>query len=209
MAQSAAKGDLALDVDEDELEASLTFTPDKDGAEWTAEKILRVLMDARIGGFNQKRAEELTQKFGRAKGKLKEVVASGTPAEPPRPELPEWADMPMPPELSELVASVAAEAPPPLLYKLRVETVKVERTVRKPGALPFLPPKVEKVQAIEKRERREQVFPDATVIRTGWASRGERVGILSQAKPGKPGGPFSASRSSPPRTMVPSTSGPA
>jgi uncharacterized protein (DUF342 family) len=187
MAQTAAKGDLALVIDEEELEASLTFTPDKDGAEWTAEKILRVLMDARIGGYNQKRADELVQKFGRAKGKVKEVVASGTPPELPQPEMPEWADMPLPPELAELVSRAASEAPPPLLYKLRIETFKVEKTIRKPAALPFLPPRVEKVQSIEKREKRERVFLDETVLRTGWARRGERVGILSQAKPGKAG----------------------
>ena len=124
MAQSAAKGDLALAITEDELEASLTFTPDKDGAEWSAEKLMRVLMDARIGGFNQKRAEELVQKFGRAKARTKEVVASGQAAVPPQPEQPEWAALAVPPELAELAASVVAEAPPPILYRVRVETVK-------------------------------------------------------------------------------------
>ena len=187
MSPSVAKGVLALAIDEDELEASLIFTPDKDGAEWTAEKVLRVLMDARIGGYNQRRAEDLVQRLGRAKGKVKEIVASGVAPEPPKPESPEWADMPMPQELAALAESVAAEAPPPVLYKVRIESVKVEKTVRKAAALPFLPPKLEKVQTIERREKREQVFPDTTLVRTGWARRGERVGVLSQAKPGKPG----------------------
>ncbi len=187
MSPSVAKGAIALAIDEDELEASLIFTPDKDGAEWTAEKILRVLMDARIGGYNQRRAEDLVQKLGRAKGKVKEIVASGVAPEPPKPELPEWADMPMPPELAELAQRVVAEAPPPVLYKVRFESVKVEKTVRKAAALPFLPPKLEKMQTIERREKREQVFPDPTLLQTGWARRGERVGLLSQARPGKPG----------------------
>jgi uncharacterized protein (DUF342 family) len=187
MAISAAKGDLALAIDEDETEASLTFTPGKDGAEWTADKVLRILMDARIGGYNQKKAEDLVQKFGRAKGKVKEIVAAGIPAEPPRSEMPEWAELPVPPELADLAASVAAEAPAPILYKVKVETVKVEKTVKKPSALPFLSPKVEKVQTTEKRETRERIFPDAAILRTGWAKRGERLGILSQAKPGKAG----------------------
>jgi Predicted polymerase, most proteins contain PALM domain, HD hydrolase domain and Zn-ribbon domain len=187
MAASSVKGDIALAIDEGELEASLSFTPDKDGAEWTAEKVLKILMDARIGGYNQKRAEELVQKFGRARGAMKEIVASGTPPEIPIPELPEWSDLPMPAELAELAAQTAAEAAPPLLYKIHVETIKVEKTVKKPGALPFLPSKVEKVQTTEKREKREQVFPDPTVLRTGWAKKGERVGILSVSKPGKPG----------------------
>jgi uncharacterized protein (DUF342 family) len=187
MPQSAAKGDLALAIDEDGLEASLTFTPGKDGAEWTADKIMRILMDARIGGFNQKRAEELVQRFGRAKAATREVVASGVAPVAPRPELPEWSELPVPPELAPLVAATLAEAPPPILYRVRVETVKVEKTVKKPAALPFLPPKIEKVQTTERRERREQVNPDPTLIQSGWAVRGSRIGILSLAKPGKPG----------------------
>jgi hypothetical protein len=187
MAQSAAKGDLSLAIEEDETEASLGFIPDKDGAEWTADKVLRILMDARIGGYNQKKAEELVQKFSRAKGKLKEIVASGTPPELPVPEVPEWSELEVPPELAELAASLPAEAPSPILYKVISETVKVERTVKKAAALPFLAPKAEKVQVTEKRERREQVFPDPTILKTGWANRGERLGILSQAKPGKAG----------------------
>jgi uncharacterized protein (DUF342 family) len=187
MAQSSAKGDLALAIDEGELEASLTFTPDKDGAEWTADKVLRILMDARIGGFNQRRADELVQKYARAKAKVTEAVASGTPVEAPQPETPEWAKLPVPPEFSALAAAVVAESPPPVLYKVRFETVKVEKTVKKPSALPFLPPKIEKVQTTERREKKERVYPDAELVGSGWAKRGERIGILSQARPGKPG----------------------
>jgi uncharacterized protein (DUF342 family) len=187
MAQSVAKGDLALSIDEDEIEASLSFTPDKDGAEWTAEKIQRILMDARIGGFSPKRAEDLVQKLGRARGPVKEIVAQGIAPDQPKPELPEWSEMPVPPELAALASEVASQAPPPILYKVKVESVKVEKTVKKAAALPFLAPKLEKVTTTERRESREQVFPDPTVIQSGWVSRGQRIGILSQAKPGKTG----------------------
>jgi uncharacterized protein len=187
MAQSVAKGDLALSIDEYEIEASLSFKPDKDGAEWTAEKIQRILMDARIGGFSPKRAEDLVQKLGRSRGAIKEIVAQGVAPEQPKPELPEWSEMPVPPELVALASEVAAGAPPPILYKIKVESVKVEKTVKKAAALPFLAPKVEKVTTTERRESREQVFPDPTVIQSGWVSRGQRIGILSQAKPGKAG----------------------
>jgi hypothetical protein len=187
MAQNTAKGKLEFSLDEEEIEAKLTFTPDKDGAEWTAEKVMRVLMDARIGGFNQKRAEDLVLKFSRAKGAIKEIVAAGTAAELPMPEVPEWSDMPVPPEFTALAAEVAADAPPSILYKIKVENVKIEKTVKKPAAFPFLAPRVEKVQVIERRERREQIFPDMTVLRLGWVVRGARIGILSQAKPGKAG----------------------
>jgi len=187
MAQSTAKGDLSLAIEEDESEASLAFTPNKDGAEWTAEKVLRILMDARIGGYNQKKAEDLVGKFSRAKGPLKEVVASGSPPELPQPEMPSWSDMDIPADLADLAASSASEAPPPLLYKVRVESIKVEKKVKKPAALPFLAPKIEVVEVVEKREKREQVFPDTTVLRIGWAKKGDKLGTLSQAKPGKTG----------------------
>jgi Predicted polymerase, most proteins contain PALM domain, HD hydrolase domain and Zn-ribbon domain len=188
MAASVAKGDLSLSIDEDELEASLSFTPDAaNGAEWTAEKLLRVLMDARIGGFNPKKAEELVQKLGRARGQLKEIVAAGIAPERPQSEQPEWSELAMPPEYATLAQDLLAEAPPPILYKVKVENVKVEKTIKKPAALPFLAPKIEKVTTTERRESREQVFPDTTVMRTGWAKKGERIGILSQSKPGKPG----------------------
>jgi uncharacterized protein len=187
VAQSVAKGDLVLSIGEDELEASIEFTPDKDGAEWNAEKVMRVLMDARIGGYNQKRAEELVQKLGRAKGKVKEIVAEGEAPEAPRLELPEWSELPVPPEYAELASAVVSEAPPPELYKVRVETVKVEKTVKKAAALPFLPPKFEKVASTERRETRERVQLDAAVLSFGWATKGARLGILSQSRPGKPG----------------------
>jgi uncharacterized protein (DUF342 family) len=185
--QNSAKGDLALAIDEAGLEASLTFTPDVHGAEWTADKVLRVLMDARVGGLNQKRADDLVQKFARSKGPTKEIVASGVAPVLPVPELPEWSDLPVPPELALIVAETLAQAPDPVLFRVKVETVRVERTIKKPAALPFLPPKIEKVQTTEKREKREQVDPDPMVVRSGWAERGARIGVLSTAKPGKPG----------------------
>jgi uncharacterized protein len=187
MAVAAVKGDLALDIDEDELQASITFTPDAEGAEWTAEKIMRIFMDARIGGYNQKRASELLQRLARAQGSVTQVIATGTAPEPPVPEFPEWVEMPIPPELAALASEVAVEAPPPLLYKIKFETIKVEKIVRKPAALRFLPPKVETVVTTERREKREQVYPDIAVLHLGWVRQGERIGILSQAKPGKAG----------------------
>jgi hypothetical protein len=187
MAQAVAKGDLVLSIREDELEASIEFTPSPGGAEWTAEKLMRVLMDARIGGYNQKRAEELVQKLARAKGKTKEIVASGEAPQEPRPELPEWCELPIPAEYESLARALAYESPLPELFKVRFETVKVEKKVKKPSALPFLAPKIETVTSTERRELREPVHPDTTILSVGWASKGARLGVLSQSKPGKPG----------------------
>ncbi|MDA8425662.1 MAG: hypothetical protein M0Z80_05950, partial [Treponema sp.] len=187
MPQNAAKGDLTLTVEENELEATIRFVPDPNGAEWSSEKLLRILMDARIGGWSPRRAEDLIQKFSRAKATALEVVARGEAPQPPLPEIPEWTDLPLPSELAEVAAALLAESPPPVLYRVKSETVRVEKTVKKPGALPFLPPRVEKVTVTERRERRERVYPDEKLLSFGYARRGARVGILSMAKPGKPG----------------------
>ena len=79
MAQASAKGDIALTIDERGLEASLRFTPDPEGAEWTADKLMRLVMDARLGGFNQKKAEDLLSKFSRSRGQSKSVAPSCQP----------------------------------------------------------------------------------------------------------------------------------
>ncbi len=187
MAQSIAKGVVALTVDELELEASLAFTPDPDGAEWTGEKILRLAMDARISSLNQKRAEELVAKFARSRTPLSETIAKGQAPEAPRPEEAEWEELPFPEEWRSLIEESLASAPPPELYAVRSEVVRVEKTVQKPAKLPFLRPKAEKVLVSEKRERRERVHPDPSVLKTGYARKGERLALLSAAKAGKAG----------------------
>lgn len=116
MAQSIAKGVVALTVDELELEASLAFTPDPDGAEWTGEKILRLAMDARISSLNQKRAEELVAKFARSRTPLSETIAKGQAPEAPRPEEAEWEELPFPEEWRSLIEE---SLPQPLPRALR------------------------------------------------------------------------------------------
>ncbi|MBL8965539.1 MAG: DUF342 domain-containing protein, partial [Spirochaetaceae bacterium] len=187
MAQSIAKGDIALTVDELELEASLRFTPDPNGAEWSGEKILRLVMDAKIGGLNQKRADEIVGKFSRSRSAVTEIVAKGQPPVEPRLEEVEWAELEVPPEWTALVEESLKAAAEPELYLLRSEVVRTEKTVKKPGALPFLPPKIEKVVVNEKREKRERVYPDLNIVKTGYARRGERLGLLCLAQPGKAG----------------------
>lgn len=187
MAQTGAKGSLALTVDELGLEASLRFTPDPNGAEWTADKLMRLVMDARIGGMTQRRADELLGKFARSRGAAVEVIAKGLVPEEPVPEEAEWEELEPPPEFADIVAATVIAAGPPELYRVRVETFKTEKTVKKPGALPFLPPKIEKVEIQEKREVKEAIYPDAAVLKTGFARRGQRLGLISPSKQGKQG----------------------
>jgi hypothetical protein len=187
MAQASAKGDLALTIDELGLEASLRFTPDPNGAEWTADKLLRLVMDARVGGVNQKRAEDILGRFARSRGETTEILAKGQPPEEPVAEEPEWEDLGPPAGYEALVAAAIASAGEPELYRTRYETMRVEKKVKKPGALPFLPPRIEVVVEQERREIKERIYLDFEVVKTGFAKRGGRIALLSAAKPGKVG----------------------
>ncbi|HUX37566.1 MAG TPA: hypothetical protein VMV44_06640, partial [Rectinemataceae bacterium] len=67
MAQAIAKGNASLTVDDRALEARLDFTPSPSGADWSADKIQKLALDARLPTMTPKRAEELVGKFSRAR----------------------------------------------------------------------------------------------------------------------------------------------
>ncbi|MBN1241966.1 MAG: DUF342 domain-containing protein [Spirochaetales bacterium] len=188
MPPSAVRGRLSLSVDEAELAAVVTFHPDPDGAEWSAGAIARHLLDAGLAAGASKRAEELFKAFSRAgKEGITEWAARGVAPEATVPEYAEWAELPIPPELEPFMDDVVFSARAPELFRTRIEKERVEREVRKPAAFPFLKPKRELVVEERKREIREPVAVDTTVLRVAWAEAGDRLGAVSPAKPGKPG----------------------
>lgn len=180
-------GSLELRVDPAGLIAEFLFTPDPRGVEWSLGKAMRLLLDARVMGVAQKRVEEILFKFARAAGPVTEVVAQGLPPEQPVQEEPEWVDLPVPPEAEPYRDAALRAAPAPDVYQVRIEKVSVERTVLKPGLLPFLPKKHERIVEIERREVKEAVVLDTRVLGTGFARKGQRLSIVSTARPGRPG----------------------
>ena len=180
-------GSIELRVDPSGLEARLAFVPDPKGEEWSVGKAMRLALDARIGGVAQRRVEEILSKFARAPGPVSEVLVRGAAPEPPSLEEPEWVELAVPPEAEPFRDVVLREAPAPAVFRTRVEKFSVEKVIRKPGALPFLPAKEERVVQTEKREIREPVVLDTRILRTGFARRGQRLAILSASAPGKPG----------------------
>ncbi len=184
----SVRGRLSLSVDEEELSAVLTFKPDPDGAEWTAGAIARHLLDAGLSAGASKRAEELVKSFSRAgREGVTEWAARGIPPEPVVPEYVEWEALAVPPELEPHRDEVVFAARAPEIFRVRIEKERIEREVRKPAAFPFLPPKREIVVEERKREVREPIAVDTTVLRVGWAEEGQRLGSASPSKPGKPG----------------------
>lgn len=184
---SAPTGSIELRVDPAGLEAVLVFNPDPKGEAWSVGRTMRLALDARLAGVSQKRVEEILSKFARAGGPASEVLVRGVPPEPPVPEDPEWADLPVPPEAEPFREEVLRQSPAPSVFRVRTEKVSVEKVIRKPGALPFLPAREERIVEVEKREVREPVVLDTKVQKVGFARRGQRLALLSNAVPGKPG----------------------
>ncbi|MEI6387005.1 MAG: FapA family protein [Spirochaetota bacterium] len=187
MAQAAARGSLELVIGDRELEARLDFTPAKDGEEWTADRLLKLVIAAHLSTLNPKKAEDLVSKFSRSRAPVKEVIAEGTAPEEPVSETVEWAELPIPEEYKKIATQALERAEAPVLWRTVGKTIKTEKKVTKPGALPFLPPKVETVIVSERIESRERVYPDPATVATGYAKKGIVVGKIFPSRPGKVG----------------------
>jgi uncharacterized protein (DUF342 family) len=188
MAGTVIKGAVDISIDAAELEAKLTFTPAKDGEDWNAERILKLVAEKRLTPAPAGRAlEDALQKLAKAKEATSFVLVRGAPAEEATPERIIWADLPIPPELADAAKEALDKAKPPELYRVRVEKLKIETIVKKPSHIPFLPPKEEVVVTWDKKETREQVFVDLSVADTLYAEKGQKIGTAAAPKPGKPG----------------------
>ncbi|MBP7263098.1 MAG: DUF342 domain-containing protein [Spirochaetia bacterium] len=188
MALQTVRGDVRLNVDELGLEASLQFTPDKaNGADWSVEGLSRVLSDARVNGVSTRTLNDALAKFAASAGPLSVVVALGHPPSSPQAEEAEWLDVATPPDFVPLQAACLSAAPPPDLYRVRVETVERTRVVKKRGLLPFIGSREETVSEAEKVEVREPVDVDRKVQRSFWAPADTAVAKLYPPRPGKPG----------------------
>mgnify|MGYP005840101165 CR=1 FL=1 len=188
MAGTVVKGDIQVIVGAMELEVTLSFSPAHEGQEWSGEKLLKILGEKRFSPLpSPKLLEEVLQRFSKAKGTVEEVILKGEAPIDPVPEKVTWSDLPVPPELSSLIPETAARSGPPSLYQIRVEKIKRETIVSKPGPLPFLPPKKEVLVTYDKKEIQEPVYVDPTVLDYAYAQKGVRVGLVAPPKPGKPG----------------------
>jgi hypothetical protein len=188
MPGAVIRGAVSIEVDALEVEAKIRFVPKSDGEEWNAERALRLIADSRISPPPSSRAlEDLLVKFSKLKEPAAAVLARGTSPEDPQGERVVWADLPIPEELAEPAKELLLRARPPELHRVRVEKIKRETVVKKPAALPFLPPKEEVVVTYDKKETREAAIVDPTVQDQGYAEKGRKIGTLVAPKPGKPG----------------------
>jgi uncharacterized protein len=188
MAGISAKGSVELLVDGLGIEAILKFTPDdQGGAEWTAESLQKIVAEARLTGLPPRRIDEVLANFAKAHAAVTEVIIRGQLPLPGAPEEAEWMDFSTPEDYLPFESRAMATAGAPELFTIQVEKIAHERKVKKPGALPFLPSRVETVVEYEKVERRKPVSVDPKVLRSFWAPAGTVVARLLPPRTGKPG----------------------
>ena len=133
------------------------------------------------------RVEEVLINFSKARAPVSEVMIRGQLPLPGSPEAAEWMDFSTPEDYLPFESRAIATAGAPELYIVQVEKLARERKIKKPGAFPFLPSKVETVIEYEKVERRRPVAVDTKVLRSFWAPAGTVVARLVPPRIGKPG----------------------
>ena len=188
MAGVVARGNIELLVDGLGIEAILKFTPtDASRTEWTAESLQKLIAEARLTGLPPRRVEEVLLNFSKARTAVSEVIIRGQLPLPGAPEEAEWMDFSTPEDYLPFESRAIAAAQAPELFTVQIEKVARERQVKKPGAFPFLPSRVETVIEYEKVERRKPVSVDTKVLRSFWAPSGTVVARLQPPRIGKPG----------------------
>ncbi|OHD82366.1 MAG: hypothetical protein A3J97_06665 [Spirochaetes bacterium RIFOXYC1_FULL_54_7] len=188
MAGITAKGTLELLVDGLGIEAILKFTPNAEGgAEWTAESLQKIVAEARLTGLPPRRIDEVLSIFAKARTTVSEVIVRGQLPLPGAPEEAAWMDFSTPGDYFPFESRAMATAGAPELFTVQMEKIARERQVKKPGALPFLPSRIETVVEYEKVERRHPVSVDTKVLRSFWVPAGTVVARLLAPRIGKPG----------------------
>ena len=183
------KGKLEITLDEKKLEAKLVFAPDENGEVWERDKILALCRKHDIQQkVDAQKLDDTLSVFGSLAGpEASGVIATGALPEEPVHETVDWADPVMPEELKESAERCLKVAPPPVVYDIQIRKVKIEETVAKKAAMPFLKPKVEIVTKWKKEEIRTEVPIESEAYESSYVKEGDVIAKHEPGKPGKPG----------------------
>ena len=186
MAAVIAKGDATISINSAETEARLVFTPNPEGLGWDIDAVNKLLSEKNLSPpVNQKILEPFLAKAARSKTPMDIVIYQGIPQEDAVPESVNWEVLPIPSDFDSFRDE--AIIPPPEIYRVLVNRIKKEKTVKKPGALPFLPQKEEVVVTWEKKVTREKAEVNPAIITLKYADQGKKIGTVNPPVPGKPG----------------------
>jgi uncharacterized protein len=177
------KGELSLEVNPSRTVAALLYQNDPAGEAWTRERILDLLRQGEILEFvNPISIEKALAALRRAgPAQVRVVVAEGV-APAADPEAIRWEDLSIPADLVERAEETIRLAPPPAVYawRYRKRRLEAEPGKRRGAAEPRI--------VIEPVKEERKV--DATLRRTGYASKGALVATIGTAREGTPGRTF-------------------
>ena len=191
MASAAiAKGSASVSIDAAELEARLVFVPNAEGEEWDAAKLNKLAADKRLSAIPDPKTFD-TFLLKAAKAKTPEpfemLLCRGIAPEEPVGEKVSWEALAVPGEMLPFQEEALAAAEAPQIYRIKVDRIKHESKVKKPGALPFMPAKEEISVSWEKKETREEVSVNPDVREVKYADKGTKLATLTPSTPGKLG----------------------
>jgi uncharacterized protein (DUF342 family) len=190
MANIIAKGNAVIAANSQETEAKLVFTPDPEGLGWDVDAVNKLAGENNLSPpLNPKELEPFLQKASRAKTRdpMEMVIYRGIPPEEPVPETAAWETLPVPGDMAPFQEEALSKAGLPKLFRVKVEKIKIEKKVKKPSPLPFMPAKEETVITWDRKETRQEVTVHAGECEIKYADKGKKLGTLTPAKPGKPG----------------------
>jgi uncharacterized protein (DUF342 family) len=188
MAVVFATGSASITVNPQETEARLVFAPNPDGDGWDVAAVNKLAAEKSLGAHpDQKAVETFLAKASKAKNTnpLEMVYAQGIPPEEPVPEKVNWAALPVPADMAPYQEETLEKAGPPQVFRVTVEKIKHESTVKKSRSL--IPGKEEASVTWEKKENREKVNVNAKVLEAKYAEKGTALGTLIPPVPGKSG----------------------
>ena len=193
-------GSATISVNPLETKAILSFFPDPDGEGWDISAVNKLASEKNVPAFpDPKVLEAFLVKAGKAKNVdlMEMVFASGIPPENSVGEKVTWEALPVPDDMASIKEEVLAGAEAPEIFRVKVERIKREQTVKKTGALSSKSGKEESV-SWEKKETRERANVDTSVLEVKYAGRGMKLGTITPSTPGKPGKNISGRQIPPP-----------
>ncbi len=185
--QVTTTGTLTISLDASQLEATAVFTPGE-GETWSPERLIAEMRSRGIvEGF---KPDDLRRTFAlvleQGKG-APFVIARGTRPLDPKPERARFLDIGIPTDLQAQADQVLADAAAPQITVEKKERRKREKLVTKKAPLPFLPAREQKVRYTEETVHRERIYVDPTVERTGYATAGQKIGMVEGKDDGQAG----------------------
>ena len=183
-----ALGSASISINPQKTEARLVFVPDPKGDGWDSAAVNKLAKENNLGSFPDPKAlDTFLVKAGRSRGAMEFVLCQGAEPEDKTEEKINWEALPVPEDIAPFKEETLGKAGDPKIVRIKVEKIKHEKKVKKPGALLFLHAKEETVVNWERRETREEVTVNRELRDVKYAEKGAKLGTITPSSPGKPG----------------------